>query len=145
MPTAHDVAAYILKKRGPMSAMKVHKLVYYCQVWSLVWEDRPIFSDGIEAWVNGPVVPALYEKHKGEFQLTEWRAGEIDNLNAQDKETINVVLEAYADKDAQYLSDLTHSELPWKEARIGLKSDERGKREITLASMMEYYSGLPAQ
>ena len=145
MPAAHDVAAYILKKRGPMSAMKLHKLVYYCQAWSLVWEDRPIFSESIEAWVNGPVVPALYEKHKGEFQLMEWRAGEIDNLDAHDKETINVVLEAYADKDAQYLSDLTHSELPWKEARIGLKSDERGKREITLASMMEYYSGLPAQ
>src|SRR6267142_182405 len=35
--TAHDVAAFILKQRGEMTAMKLQKLVYYCQAWSLVW------------------------------------------------------------------------------------------------------------
>ena len=144
MANVHDVAAYILKRRGPMSAMKLHKLIYYCQAWSLVWEDRPIFREPIEAWVNGPVVPDIYNKHRGEFSLSEWRAGQADALNANDKETINVVLEAYADKDAQFLSDLTHKEQPWQLARIGLSTNERGSHEISLASMMEYYSGLPA-
>jgi uncharacterized phage-associated protein len=31
MATAHDVAAYILKKWGKMTAMKLQKLVYYSQ------------------------------------------------------------------------------------------------------------------
>ncbi len=144
MANVHDVAAYILKRRGPMSAMKLHKLVYYCQAWSLVWEDRPIFNEPIEAWVNGPVVPDLYNKHRGEFSLEEWRAGQVDALNADDKDTINIVLEAYADKDAQFLSDLTHKEQPWQSARVGLDANERGKHEISLDSMMEYYSSLPA-
>lgn len=143
-PTAHDVAAYILEKHGPMSAMKMHKLVYYCQAWSLVWEDRPIFNEPIQAWVNGPVVPALYEQHKGEFGLSKWRTGVIDKLSPDDKETIDVVLSAYGDKDAQYLSDLTHSEQPWIEARKGMPSQERGSQVISLAAMMEYYSSLPA-
>lgn len=36
MANVHDVAAYDLKKSGPMTAMKLQKLVYYCQAWSLV-------------------------------------------------------------------------------------------------------------
>ena len=36
--SALDVAKYILKEHGEMTAMKLQKLVYYCQAWSLVWE-----------------------------------------------------------------------------------------------------------
>ena len=144
MATVHDVAAYILKNRGPISAMKLHKLVYYCQAWSLAWEDRPIFPEQIQAWVNGPVVPAIYEKHRGEFMLNEWITGDVNALIASDRETIDIVLASYADKDAQYLSDLTHKEDPWRLARRGLAPSERGCSEITLASMMEYYSSIPA-
>jgi uncharacterized phage-associated protein len=58
MVSVDDVAAYILEQRGPMSAMKLQKLVYYSQAWSLVWEDRPLFREEIQAWASGPVVPA---------------------------------------------------------------------------------------
>ena len=31
-----DVAKYILEKEGKLSTMKLQKLCYYCQAWSLV-------------------------------------------------------------------------------------------------------------
>ena len=40
MTTAYDVAAYILAKRGRTPAVKLHKLLYYAQARSLVWDDR---------------------------------------------------------------------------------------------------------
>ena len=55
-----NVVQYILKKAGPMSAMKLQKLVYYCQAWSLVWDEEQLFKDEIQAWANGPVAPYLY-------------------------------------------------------------------------------------
>jgi len=58
-----------LEKAGPMSAMKLQKLAYYSQAWSLVWDELPIFQDSIEAWANGPVCPRLYDAHRGCFQL----------------------------------------------------------------------------
>ncbi len=61
MATALDVAAFILNKRGPMTAMKLQKLVYYSKAWHLVWEDKLLFTEPIEAWANGPVVPELYK------------------------------------------------------------------------------------
>lgn len=36
MASVFDVAAYVLEKMGPMSAMKLQKLVYYSQAWALV-------------------------------------------------------------------------------------------------------------
>lgn len=69
MATAIDVAEYILRQHGEMSAMKLHRLVYYSQGWHLAWEGHPLFEDEIQAWANGPVVPALYELHRGSFTL----------------------------------------------------------------------------
>jgi uncharacterized phage-associated protein len=145
MATAHDVASYILKKLGRMTAMKLQKLVYYSQAWSLVWDDKPMFRDRIEAWVNGPVVPVLYRVHRGEYFVSEWPHGNPDNLSAKARETIDSVAKFYGDKSSQWLSDLTHAEQPWKDARRGVSPGEPCGNEITHAAMAEYYSSLASR
>lgn len=140
--SAHDVAAYILERKGRMTTMKLQKLLYYCQAWSLVWHEKPLFHEKIEAWANGPVVREVYEKHKGQFEVRTWRHGESTNLNTRQMKAINSVLDFYGDKPSQWLSDLTHREDPWRDARNGLAPGVRGSKEITLASMLEYYESL---
>lgn len=142
MATVHDVAAYILKKTGEITAMKLQKLVYYAQAWSLVWDEKPLFQAQIEAWANGPVVPELYRHHRGFFKVRDWPKGNPHALSKEQKDTVKGVLNFYGDKSSQWLSDLTHSEEPWRQARKGYVPGERGECEITHASMMEYYSGL---
>ena len=139
----HDVVKYILSQTGPIPAMKLQKLVYYCQAWSLVWEDSPLFRDEVEAWVNGPVVPSLYKLHQGSFEVSDWPLGEASHLDEADRSTIDAVLKFYGGKTSQWLSDLTHQEKPWVEARKGLSPMERGSQEITMEAMLEYYSALP--
>jgi len=147
MVNVFDVAKYILHKFGPMTAMKLQKLVYYSQAWSLVWDEKSLFPEHIQAWVNGPVVRALYEAHKGMFKVraTDFPAlGNINNLSKSQKETIDGVLEFYGKKTAQWLVDLSHMEDPWKDARkkARLNNGVRGNAEISNSSMHEYYSGL---
>lgn len=67
MANVNDVAAYILEKSNTMSTMKLQKLVYYCQTWSLVWDEKPLFDSRIEAWANEPVTVELFKEHKGRF------------------------------------------------------------------------------
>ena len=77
---AIDVAAYILREQGKMPAMKLQKLVYYSQAWSLVWDDKSLFRDRIEAWANGPVIRNLYKAHRGQFLVSKyswWRPRKI--------------------------------------------------------------------
>lgn len=144
MVNVFDVAKYILEQVSITSAMKLQKLVYYSQAWHTVWSDKPLFENRIEAWANGPVCPNLYNYHRGQFQvdLRAFPWGSSENLTADQKDSINEVLKVYGDKTSQWLSDLTHMEKPWIEARGDLQLGESSSREIPLASMVEYYSAL---
>ena len=142
--SALDVAKYILKKHGQMTAMKLQKLVYYCQAWSLVWDERPMFREKIKAWANGPVVPALYQALKGRFEVTarHLAEGDPDLLDEKARDTVNGVYVFYGGKTAQWLSDLTHAERPWKDARGCLGPGEPGGSEIPTDQIAEYYGSL---
>ena len=147
-----DVAAYVLQERGPMTAWKLQKLVYYCQAWSLVWDETALFEEPIEAWANGPVVRALYDLHKGEFQLKHlWnedgeKVGEPDALTHVERETVDLVLRDYSDRSGQWLSELTHMERPWRAARArdhALPGD-LCEEVIRHDEIADYYGGLLA-
>ena len=70
MKTALDVAAYILSKQGTMTAMKLQKLVYYAQAWPLVWDEKPLFREKIEAWGTAPWCAAylMHTEASSKFQ-----------------------------------------------------------------------------
>ena len=140
-----DVAQYVLSKlEEPCTTMKLHKLLYYCQAWYLVWEDKPLFKEDIEAWANGPVIRALFNFHQGMYWATpnQLTLGNPSKLNNVQKEDINNVLRFYGNKTSQWLIDQTHIEAPWRNARKGLLPNERGNRIIPLEAMSEYYSSL---
>jgi hypothetical protein len=81
--------------------------------------------------------------HRGKYRM---RAGDIKGnpgaLTTVEKETVDGVLAYNGDKTSQYLSELTHLEDPWKDARSGLPAGVRGSVEISHAAMAEYYEGL---
>ena len=141
MAHVNDVATYILERQGRMTTMKLHKLLYYCQAWHLVWDEEPLFEDRIEAWRDGPVVPRVYELHRGKFQISEPPGpGDPADLEKNEIETIDAVLTAYGDSPAYELSRLTHEEGPWLDARGDRPPDDRSYSEITPTAMYEYYS-----
>lgn len=140
--TVFDVASYILSRTGPMSTMKLQKLVYYCQAWSLVWDENPLFMEDIEAWANGPVIRELFNYHRGHYSIGNVTIGNADTMSLTQKATIDAVLDYYGNKSAQWLIDLSHMEDPWKNARAKMNDFERGNRVISLESIAEYYSSL---
>ncbi|MEU9516817.1 type II toxin-antitoxin system antitoxin SocA domain-containing protein [Micromonospora sp. NPDC048169] len=143
MAQVGDVAAYILEQCGEMTAMKLQKLVYYSKAWHLVWDNAPLFNDRIEAWANGPVVRALYAQHRKRMNVA---AGDIDGdssrLTQDERETIDAVLKFYGKLKAFELSDLTHSERPWLDARGDTPPGAPSSALITDDAMYEYYDGL---
>lgn len=142
-PTVFDVARYILEKLGELSTMKLQKLCYYAQAWSLVWDDKPLFKEEFRAWANGPVCKELFRQTQGRFSVTASdEPGSSDNLTEEQKDTIDVVLDYYGSRNAQWLSQLSHMEDPWKEARAGIAPGVGSDNIITKESMAEYYSGL---
>lgn len=144
MATVYDVASHILEHAGPMTAMKLQKLVYYSHAWHLVWESKPLFASSIEAWANGPVVPDLYNEHRGQFRVENIALTRAPELSPEEISSIEAVIGHYGKKTPFELSELTHREDPWKNAREGLAAGQRSNNVITDASMAEYYEGLLA-
>jgi uncharacterized phage-associated protein len=90
------------------------------------------------------VVPVLYGYHKGQFKVDEdtFADGNVNALTANQKDSVEKVLEVLKDKSGQWLSELTHMESPWKDARGDHKPTEKCDNVISLAAMHEYYSSL---
>lgn len=129
---------------GSLTPLKLQKLAYYCQAWSLVWEDRPIFQEDFQAWANGPVSPDLYERHRGTYVIAGDFLSEFAkfDFNDADKHTMSQVLAFYGNKEPFYLSELTHKELPWREARGTTPMGEPSNTVIEKSVMQEYYTGI---
>ena len=143
MASVFDVAKYILETKGPMSTMKLQKLCYYSQAWALVWDDSPLFNEEFEAWANGPVCKELFHQTQGKFSVSAAdEPGSSARLTDDQKDTINRVLDHYASHNAQWLSQLTHMEAPWKEARKNIPDGTPCSAVISKESMAEYYGGL---
>lgn len=142
--TVFDVAKYVLRKTGQITTMKLQKLVYYCQAWSLAWDGVPLFDEDFQAWANGPVCPELFMKHKGRFVVDESLLADVPDCDfTQDAiETMDSVLKYYGDKEPHWLSELTHKEAPWRETRAGVPNGESCSNIITKDSMQQYYGGL---
>ncbi|WP_043755757.1 Panacea domain-containing protein [Imhoffiella purpurea] len=144
MATFKDVARYITEQHGQLTAMKLQKLLYYAQAWNLVWEEEPLFEDDFQAWANGPVLPSLYAMHRGMFKVDAslFTDGCVDALTDVQRENIDRVLSFYGKQTAQWLSDLTHQEDPWCNARGDLMPGEASAAVIPKAALHEYYSSL---
>ena len=115
MVSVIDVASYILQQRGSMTTMKLQKLCYYSQAWNLAWDEKPLFHEPIQAWANGPVVYALFERHRGKFVVEQDDiAGNPEALDRDERETIDAVLDAYGHLTRQQFSDIAHTKHSWK-------------------------------
>ncbi|WP_454785477.1 Panacea domain-containing protein [Legionella sp. WA2024007413] len=147
MANVFDVAKYILEQTGSLTTMKLQKLVYYSQAWHATWDDKRLFPERIEAWINGPICPSLFFPFQGRFEISkiDIEDGNSTNLTKDEKESIDSVIHYYGDKNSQWLSDLTHAEEPWRKAREGLAPNERGNQEITIGSMTNYYANIPSE
>jgi len=141
MLSAHDVAAYILEQHGAMSAMKLQKLVYYSQAWTLVLTRKPLFREPIRAWAHGPVVHELFDVHRGKFVVEpEWPKGDADRVGGAEAEIIDGVLSSYGRLSAERLSKMTHEEAPWDSARDHAPAWARSSSIITTDALADYYS-----
>ena len=66
---------------------------------------------------------------------------DINRISDDHKATINAVCNSLKDVSGYDLSQMTHSEAPWLDARGGLSAGEHCNTIITKESMEEYYQG----
>lgn len=105
-------------------------------------KDRPAFNEDIQAWVHGPVQPAIYRQYQGYRWNPISEEATKPNLESDLTELIDEVLSAYGMDSGYELELRTHQERPWIEARNGMPADEPSNAVISTNSMKSFFESL---
>ncbi|AXF40003.1 hypothetical protein LEY_76 [Paenibacillus phage Ley] len=149
MVTVHEVAKYFIKCANSRSEhlchLKLQKLCYYAQAWQLAFFGEPMFDEEFEAWVHGPVNYKIYLDYKkfGWGPIKEDTKGFQEDSIFDDNQlhVLDQVWKKYGCLDVKVLEALTHSEDPWKKARMLRENDPYSPAIIEKDDMMSFYRG----
>ena len=117
-----------------LTNLKLQKLLYYQQGFHLAFFGTPLFAEDVEAWMYGPVVPAVYDEYSAYGYSALPEVKEPVSLSENEEELFNEVYDAYREFSAIGLMNRTHSERPWLDA----VPHDRGT-VISQESMMSYF------
>ena len=143
--SAKDIAKWFLcavdrDSGDSITHLKLQKLLYYAQAWSLVLLGKPMFYEKIQAWTHGPVVPEVYDEYSKYHYSEIPQPDECPNLSKETEDVLEQVMQIYGIYEAKYLERLTHQEKPWKEARGALPLEARCENTISLETMKNFYT-----
>lgn len=151
MTDIRDVVKYLLSlfkadaikyddNRADISNLKLQKLLYYCQAYSLALTGEPLFDEDIEAWAWGPVIPSIYKQYK-KYGCNNIPVNDIADCSSIEDERAEEIIRLVKRKMGPYsatgLIDITHKEDPWRDAVA------KGLNEvITCESLKKYFADI---
>lgn len=147
---ATDIAAWFLgnidrESGDAITHLKLQKLIYYAQAWSLALRERPLFEEDLQAWAHGPVADSVYQKYRDASWAALPPPEVVPDIDADDAEHLSTILATYGDFSAKHLERMTHAETPWLEARNGLPDEARSREPISRETMTSFYRDLYEQ
>lgn len=125
--TAMNIASEIVRQYEEHGAhitnLKLQKVLYYAQMYSLQENGCALFDDDFQAWRHGPVIPGVYEIFR------KYVSGEIKSddiviknshvtIDASAYNTISHIVEQSLPIDAWDMVFKTHETRPWKDTYI---------------------------
>lgn len=145
---ALDVANYVvyhaLKIGKAINHLQLQKIMYYLEAIWLTQNGESLFTDDIEMWRLGPVVPSVYHEYKifgssrinsvpKELQFSKdgtfgfsYEDFDPDVIEKDTKDFINPYIEKLLKCDGFYLVNRTHEHIMWKKHEPDIKSGVKG-------------------
>jgi len=140
---------YIVKHYGPLSHLKLQKLLFYCDAYHMAYFDEELIVDRFEAWAHGPVSRRVYNSFRDKsvlyadicFEQTEVPDpdGHYNELSSSQRGFVTEILENLAPWSDTELETATHSEQPWIEARRGYSPGDKCSVLISKETTRNFY------
>ena len=132
------------EEADPLTNLRLQKLLYYAQAWSLILRDRDLFSEDVVAWRYGPVVPEVYRKLSDGLGASAITLALFENApdvaDEDEAAFLANVWDAYKEFSALKLSDMTHKESPWIKAWGNRPTNATGDDPIKAEYLEEFFS-----
>ena len=137
--TSMDIAKWFINELHP-EPLKLQKLLYLAQGFSFAFYDEALFSEDIEAWVHGPVVPSVYHEYKSYKYNPIMINYSLRKFNDKTLDILNYVKDNFSKFDSKFLEEMTHNQEPWLLSREGLDPDERCDKTIPKDVIADYFT-----
>lgn len=108
------ICALIYYLKSDTSNLVLQKLLYFIQAYHLVAFNRPAFSEKIEAWMYGPVVPEVYYNLK--INENYYKNIDFNTMNPQIRNIVEKIVDTFGEVSPFVLVDMTHAYDSWKNA-----------------------------
>ena len=128
MYNCFDIADYLLKKAKEegegIDPMKLLKLTYIAHGYNLGFFDKPLFSNQVQAWKYGSVIPDLYQAVRmfGKNNVDPFliKMSAKNEITEEYQEFLRKIWNKYKNLSGLQLSALTHEEgSPWSQVWDG--------------------------
>lgn len=120
--------------------LKLQKLLYYIQGYSLAIYNKPMFQEHILAWPHGPVVKEVYDEYK-QFgcQPLPYPKRTVPLTEPTDKQLVKDVYDEYGQFSAWKLRNMTHQEIPWRRNWSQERWNKKDELIIDHPSLKEFF------
>ena len=122
----------------PVSNLRLQKLLYFIQAKFLIVKHEPCFTERMEAWDFGPVVPTVYHQYRYYGGgIIPFQGSSSFSFHPADQNLIDMMLDNCSMHSTSDLVEKTHQQDPWKNAyassQMGLDA------EISIDSIYKYF------
>lgn len=132
------IGQYFLYKNPELTDIQIQKLVYYAYSWYMVKnKGKKLFDERPQAWRHGPVFRTLFDNMKNYRKFIDSK--DYEKINKEITEFLDIIYTVYGKFSGNELEEMTHSELPWQNARIGVKPWESSQNLIADEDIMQCY------
>lgn len=131
------IRSHVPRTSGPVSHLKLQKLLFYCYGGALAFDHEAEVGDIVfEAWRHGPVNPETVSRYRSEAGALLPPPTEAVSYSADVEATLSDVLGVYAWLKPWALRQQSHLETPWIEA-----SNRGGQSPIDRESIRQHFIG----
>lgn len=137
--------SYIFEQMKEVTPLALQKILYFIQGIHMVLFGKPLYKEDCMAWVHGPVYEDVYELFKDfkynpiedeRFAIFKDR---FEELSEHEKKVIDLVINTFGKYSGKVLENITHEELPWKNARVGYEASEPSNEIISKDEIKNYF------
>lgn len=138
--SAETIAEFFLSITDPdsndVSNLKLQKLCYYAQGLLTAMRGKPLFSETVEAWDHGPVVPDLYHQYKKHRKspIPVVAGFDENQIASKDRQVLKDVYAFYGQFSPWRLREMSHKDKPWIDAY-----NDQDDKEITTEALADYF------
>ena len=135
--------SYIFEQMREVTPLALQKILYFIQGIYMVLFEKPLYEEDCMAWVHGPVYESVYNLFRNfkynpieddRFAIFKDRFEEVN-----EKKVIDLVINTFGKYSGKVLEEITHEELPWKNARIGYGESEPSREVISKEEIRKYF------